>query len=333
MFHGLKQKFLIKTLDFFLFFLLFLGRVFSLKGLYQATSLVLLFFILGRGSFIESKEVFLFSHVYQPYVKLSKDQEPKPLLKEGALTSFPRLNSRSALVVDLKTSVTLYANNPSERMAPASTTKLMTALISKEIYSLEEIVEVPSKCAGVWGMTLGLNAGEELVYKDLLHALLISSSNDVACTLANGKIPQEEFVFLMNEKASNLSLTNTNFTNPIGFDSPDFAHYSSAEDLYQLALVAREDPLIREICSKSTYRLSTGQFPRRIYSTNYLLDQIEGTVGIKTGTTNQAGEVFIYEYLDPSENENFLIVLMGSNNRFGETRRILNWLQLNYQGA
>ncbi len=333
MFEQLRQKVLIRFIDLLLIFFIFIERIFSLKGLYKIAILGLVFFSLGRGFYVESKEASFFNQLYPPYLSLNQIEEQEPLLKDDALANFPYLQARAFLIVDLDSNTILHEKDASKRLAPASTTKLMTALVSREVYSLDERITVPEKCTLVPEMNLGLIPNEEVNYLDLLHATLISSSNDAACTLANAKMPEDRFVFLMNKKSSNLELNDTNFTNPIGFDSPDFAHYSSAYDLYKLALAARGEPLFREIWIKPDYTLNTGNFQRKIYSTNHLLTQISQTVGVKTGTTNQAGEVFIYEYLDSAEDENFLFVLMGSNNRFGETRLILNWLEENYIGS
>ncbi len=244
---------------------------------------------------------------------------------------FPTLSAKSVLVADLNTTRILYQKNPDTILAPASTTKLMTALVSLDLYSLDEILPIsntPEKCLNVEGNRLDLTLAEEISVKDLLHATLISSSNDAACILANTATTEETFVQLMNQKALQFGMVNTIFTNPVGFDSFDYSHKSTAKDLYILAQRAKANALIKEIYAKPFYNLETGNIPRTIYSTNQLLTQISGSVGIKTGTTSQAREVLIYEYAD--EDKDLLIILMGSEARFPETKAILNWLENNF---
>ncbi|HDQ88722.1 MAG TPA: D-alanyl-D-alanine carboxypeptidase [candidate division WWE3 bacterium] len=247
------------------------------------------------------------------------------LLKDSP---FPKITAQSVLVADLNTTRILHEKDSSQVLAPASTTKLMTALVSLDLYSLTESIPAPRECLKIEGNRLELSPKEALTTKDLLHALLISSSNDAACILANSTVPEEEFVKLMNFKATQLGLLDTKFTNPIGFDSYDFTHKSTAKDLYKLALYSRSNPVIKEIYSKSTYTLYSGNYPRTIYSTNPLLIQLEGSVGMKTGTTTQAGEVFIYEFSD--DTKDLLIILMGSKSRFSETREILQWIEKSF---
>ena len=202
----------------------------------------------------------------------------------------------------------------------------MSALVAQDIYDAVDVLEVPLECAQLPGMKLGLFAEEHLNYLDLLSAALIASSNDATCTLANGFSSQEDFVKKMNEKAARLGLTSTHFTNPVGFDDPYFNHFSTARDLYKLAKFVKKDPALSNIVRKKSYTLSSGQIMRTAYSTNQLLWTIPETVGIKTGTTPLAGEVLVYEYRDSSKDKDLLIVLMGSQDRFGEVSQILDWV-------
>jgi D-alanyl-D-alanine carboxypeptidase (penicillin-binding protein 5/6) len=240
----------------------------------------------------------------------------------------PQLTAQSVLVADLNTTRILYEKNSTWILAPASTTKLMTALVSLDLYNLQDTLKIPEKCLKIEGSKLDLSPEEILLVNDLLHALLITSSNEAACILANNAVPEEEFVRLMNNKAKDFKMSQTNFTNPIGFDSYDYSHKSTAKDLYILALQARANPIISKIYSKSQYTLTSGKYSRTIQSTNLLLSQLKGSVGMKTGTTTQAGEVFIYEYKD--DDRDLLIILMGSETRFYETKAILNWINSSF---
>ncbi len=327
----LIRSFLVLLLDISLFLIFFVGNLLSFKGVIKSGLLVILFLTLGRGIFVESAEPTRTEFYTVEYVPLSRAAvfEQRNLLK-SAEENLPSINASAFLVVDLNTNTILYEKNLKEKLAPASTTKLMTALVAQDIYELDEILEVPLKCAQISGMKSGFYAGEEVTYGDLLHACLISSSNDAACTLANYKYTESEFVAFMNAKAEQLGLENTSFTNPVGFDSFSFDHFSSVEDLYKLSLEIRSDAVLKNIVAKKQYTLKSGQIPRRIYTTNNLLQQIPESIGIKTGTTVQAGQVLIYEYEDEVNDLDLIVVLMGSNDRFGDAKKILDWVLTYY---
>jgi D-alanyl-D-alanine carboxypeptidase len=233
--------------------------------------------------------------------------------------AYPILSARAALVVDVKSGKTLFNLNGEQRFAPASTTKLMTALVAVENYSLDEVLTVPEHCTTVSGQKAGLLSGEEVSVTDLIKSLLISSAGDSACVLATTKMSYDEFVDLMNEKAGSVGMTQTHFTNPIGFDGVDSTHYSTAYDLYNLALSSMDVDVIRDSVGIKEYPLNV----RTLYNTNRLLWEIPQTAGIKTGTTAEAGEVLIYSFKD--EEKELIIVVMGSRDRFTDTKELLYW--------
>jgi D-alanyl-D-alanine carboxypeptidase len=309
-----------KVLDFILCLLSFFERRIILLAL------ILLSLSYGvKATSVSSHPLFLTTpETLEPLAKIPYATNPN----RNSLFEFPALTAQSILVADLNTTRILYQKNMDLVLAPASTTKLMTALVSLDLYNLERLLPTPEKCLALEGNKLSLSPAEALSVTDLLHALLISSSNDVACILANNATSEAEFVELMNQKALEIGMSETHFTNPVGFDSDDFAHTSSAKDLYILALQAKSNPIINEIYSKPQYTLTSGDYPRTVLSTNRLLTQLKGSIGMKTGTTTQAGEVFIYEYAD--EDKDLLIILMGSEARFYEAEAILNWLNTSY---
>lgn len=328
MFKKIMKKILVSFIDVLLYILIVIGGILSFKGLYKIILLFLLFFILGRGTFVESKEFSYLDSFQAEYINVAAPI--RPIRASNALEKFPELSAHSVFVVDLATNKVLFERNSEVRFAPASTTKLMTALISQELYSRNELLEIPSECAQIEGMSAGFFDGEQVTYSDLLRATLIGSANDAACTLARSKIPEKDFIDQMNIRAVELGMLDTFFTNPVGFDSADYGHYSTARDLYKLTLAVRKDEEIREILSLKNYVVNSGQIIRRVASTNQLLWEIPQSVGIKTGTTPQAGEVLIYEYKDSLENKDLLIILMNSENRFDETRKILAWILRKY---
>ncbi len=242
----------------------------------------------------------------------------------------PDISAPVVLVADLNSHRILYAHNETLKVAPASTTKLMTALVASELYSRDDVLSVPAQCLTFPPYTNPLHfmSGETFAVSDLMNAMLIASSNESACILANGRMSQEDFVARMNDFGQQLQMTSTHFTNPVGFDSVENAHFSTALDLYKLVLKFKTHPWLSSICSKESYTLFTGNYPRTIHSTNYMFQLEPNTVGIKTGTTPQAGEVLIFE--TRSDVRDLLMIVMHSADRFADTLRLLDWFSSYY---
>jgi serine-type D-Ala-D-Ala carboxypeptidase (penicillin-binding protein 5/6) len=220
--------------------------------------------------------------------------------------------------------------NSEIQLAPASTTKLMTALVSMDLYELDELVPIPHFCTEIEGQKSGFYAGDSFFAGDLIKSLLINSSADAACALSVGKITYYQFVNQMNAKVKELMMENTNFSNPIGLDGTNGEHLSTARDLYTLSLTARENPFIKETVSTvQTDIVGSHGLPVTLVTTNDLLSSVPGTVGIKTGRTEAAGEVLIYEY--NLDDKDIIIVVMGSSDRFGDTVKILRWILQSYE--
>lgn len=149
-------------------------------------------------------------------------------------SSRPYTQASSALVADLNTNSILYQNNSNKRLPIASITKLMTVLILLEENQLDEIVTIPAEATQLGGTTMYLHSNEQITVLDLIKGSLIQSGNDAAYSLAiHNAGTANEFVKKMNAKSKQLSLYNTNFANPMGFDDPK--NYSTAQDLLILA--------------------------------------------------------------------------------------------------
>ncbi len=241
---------------------------------------------------------------------------------------FPQITARSYIVVDLKRQQVLREYNSKTPLPPASTTKIMTALVARDVYNLTDKLKIPEECTKTETQRVGFVVDDEITVEDLLGALLVNSAGDAACALANGKGAYDEFITLMNLKAINLGLVSTNFSNPIGLDDFSENHLISAYDLYKLTLALRRDPILREYVKMHEYSISSGKALRIVPNTNVLLWEVPGSVGIKTGKTYGAGEVLVYEYA--KDNINLLIVIMGSLDRFKDTKAILNWTLASY---
>ena len=189
---------------------------------------------------------------------------------------------------------------------------------------------MPSDCLAINTTKLWLPNVESFKVSDLITGILVSSAGDAACALATGKTSYTEFVQKMNEKAEVLGMKNSYFSNPVGLDGYANTHYSTAQDLYLLARAATSNELIKSSVSIKDYVLSSedGDFNLKLTNTNRLLWDQSGSIGIKTGTTLEAGEVLIYEYKD--EVRDLIIVVMGSSDRFSDTKKLLDWSLGNY---
>jgi len=230
----------------------------------------------------------------------------------------PYITAHAAIVIDNVTGTVLYSKNPHQTRAPASTTKILTALLALEKGGLDEIVSVSRYAAGTTGSTARLYTGQKIRMIDLLHGLLLSSGNDAAVAVAEHIAGSEDaFVRLMNARAAELGALNTRFQNPHGLDKP--GHFSTAYDLALLARLALLYPTFAEIVAKQTYSSESGAWT----NTNKLLWSYEGIEGIKTGTTGQAGYCLV---ATATQNGMQLItVVLGSTDRWSDTRKLLDY--------
>ncbi len=204
----------------------------------------------------------------------------------------PQISAPSAIVLEASTGEVLYERTADKRRPIASTTKLMTALLTMERARLSDKATASSYVASPIESKLSLRPGERLSVADLLRGLMLESANDAAVTLAEHVSgSRAAFVRLMNRRARELGLENTHFQNPIGLDAPD--NYSSAHDLARLAIVLRKHSFIRKVADRTSATLSTGYRPRTINNRNTLLNRDPHVNGLKTGHTNTAGYVLV----------------------------------------
>jgi serine-type D-Ala-D-Ala carboxypeptidase (penicillin-binding protein 5/6) len=216
------------------------------------------------------------------------------LASPGAAATAPKpeISARSAIVVDARDGSVLYARKPHSRRPIASTTKLMTALISFQQLTLKRRLTASPYRAGPAESRINLRAGERLAVRDLLLALLLPSANDAAATLARGVSGSvDAFVARMNERAERLDLRDTHYANPIGLDDP--GNYSSALDLSILARTLLRNKTFAEIVNLPSARLRTGARPRIVVNRNRLVTTVPWIDGVKTGHTQSAGYVLV----------------------------------------
>ena len=200
------------------------------------------------------------------------------------------VNAEAAVVMDADSGRLRYAQNPDKRLANASTTKIMTALLTLEQPDQDRYFTVDSDAIQVEGTTMGLQPGDSVTLHQLAAGMLLPSGNDAANAAAVEIAGSEEaFVRLMNQRAAELGLENTQYRNPSGLDAE--GHYSSARDLATLAAHALENEDFADIVSKQEIRMAFGNPPynRSLYTTNKLLERYPYAIGVKTGYTDDAG--------------------------------------------
>ncbi|MGB9903925.1 MAG: D-alanyl-D-alanine carboxypeptidase family protein [Desulfotomaculales bacterium] len=211
----------------------------------------------------------------------------------------PAITGEAAVLMDARTGQVLFAKNEHKKMYPASTTKILTALVILERVNPAETVRVPEEASRTEGSAIGLQAGEELSCSDLLYALLLASANDAAVTLAvHAAGSVENFAALMNAKARSLGASESHFTNPHGLPDPD--HYTTASDLALITLSAMRNPAFREIVGTETKAIkrpladrSRGVPQEDLWNHNRLLESYQGATGVKTGYTDEAGQCLV----------------------------------------
>ena len=229
------------------------------------------------------------------------------------VVSGEEIKSRAAVAMDAATGRVLYAKNPEHFLMPASTTKLMTALVVIENARLSDVVTISRKAAKTPPTKVGLREGDRVTIETLLHATLIKSANDAAVALAEAVAgTEEEFVNLMNRKAVEIGAENTRFINANGL--PGEGQHITAYDLAKIMRVAIQSPVLKEILNKRVTEVST-QSGRTVLitNTNKLLWHDEDIVGGKTGYTRQARHCFVC--VGARENETIIVAVLGAPSR------------------
>lgn len=246
------------------------------------------------------------------------------VLYPDVATQAPPIRARAALLMDAETGAVLYSRSATARRHPASTTKIMTALLALEFGGLDDVVVISREAAGTPGSSASLKPGEKYRLEDLLYGLMLPSGNDAAVAVAqhiSGSV--ERFVSLMNERARRLGMDDTHFTNPHGLTQPQ--HFSSAYDLALLTRHAVQHAKFLEIACSRWYQTCPVDSHRRLqwHNTNRLLWSFPYTEGGKTGTTTAAGPCLIT--VARKGRQRLISVVLDSPDRWGDTRTLLSW--------
>jgi serine-type D-Ala-D-Ala carboxypeptidase (penicillin-binding protein 5/6) len=205
----------------------------------------------------------------------------------------PNVVAQSAAVIDSFTGDFLYLKNENAIQYPASSTKILTALLIIEAGDLDKPVTVDISDTKVEPTKLDLNPGEQYTRRQLIYGLMLKSANDVAMALARDNAGSiEAFAEKMNRRAAELGATNSHFENPNGLHDP--SHYTTAHDLALIARAAMEQPFFRQVVGTIYYNWKSPKgVVYQLRNHNRLLRHFAGCNGLKTGYTRAAQQVLV----------------------------------------
>ncbi len=236
----------------------------------------------------------------------------------------PEIKSRAAIVYDVNSTKHLYAKNIEEKLPIASLTKIMTAVVVLDKLNLKDIVTIPAEALKVDGQVQDLFLDEKLTVEDLLKLMLIKSSNDAAYALVQyaGK-NNIDLIKEMNKKAFELRMLDSYFKDPAGLNDEA---YSTAEDLVKLVNHSLAYPKLWDIVSRQTETVrSLSGIEHNVQTTNQLLGQLPGVIGGKTGYTEDALGCMILLVQVSDKGDKIISIILGSPERFTDSRRLVEW--------
>lgn len=243
-------------------------------------------------------------------------------LRKG-LYPAPALSAQAVYIFDLDSGVPLYQKNEHLKLSPASTTKLMTALVAIDNHNLADILKVKNLVNE--GKKMDLFYGEEMSVENLLYGMLVHSANDAAFVIAdNYPGGVNNFVRAMNQKASEIGLKETNFTNPMGYDNQN--QYTTAHNLAVLAAQALQNQTLAHMVGTRSITVADASYTyfHSLENVNELLGSIPGVAGVKTGFTEEAGENLVS--LIKRQDKSIIVVVLKSSDRFSDTSLLIDWI-------
>jgi D-alanyl-D-alanine carboxypeptidase (penicillin-binding protein 5/6) len=234
------------------------------------------------------------------------------------------ITGQAAVLMETRTGKILWERNKDLSLAPASTMKILTALVVIERAKASDLVTVPIEATAATGGTAHLRAGERLSVEQLLYGMMLGSANDAAIALANhasGSVAR--FVNLMNKEARSLGALRSSFRNPTGL--PQKGHVTTAHDLAVIARAALANPRLREISAARTYPWKSAQWQGEMKNSNVLLETYVGAIGVKTGQTREAG--FCLVAAAERGDESYIGVVLKTRDKSGwqDARNILDY--------
>lgn len=246
------------------------------------------------------------------------------LSRNISTAALPDATMKAGLLSDSEGRI-IWSRNADVRRPMASITKIMTAIVALENSKLTDVVTVPPAAASVGQSTAYLESGERLTMKELLTAMLVQSGNDAATAIAMHVAGTEDrFVDMMNAKARTLGLVNTHFRNPHGLDAK--GHYSTARELSVMARYAMANPSFASIVRLKKATIGSGAHKHKLESTDLLLGNYDGAIGVKTGNTDGAG----YSVVSAAVRSGVMLyaVVLGTvsdSQRFRDAKELLDW--------
>jgi serine-type D-Ala-D-Ala carboxypeptidase (penicillin-binding protein 5/6) len=248
-----------------------------------------------------------------------------PSIRHQMAASAPvRVTATAAILVDGRSGQVLYGRNDRLIWPPASTTKIMTALVAAQSTPLSTLITISPEVAHFReGSVAGLPEGARISLHDLLYALLLPSGNDVAIAIAEGTAGTvSAFVARMNDEAKRLGCTQTHFADPHGLYMPD--HYTTAYDLAIIARAALANPTIAQVVRTKRWVFHpAGYAPRVLYNHNRLLSRYPGADGVKTGYVNEAGLTLVASATHGGHR--MIAVVLHSRDMYGDSSRLLSY--------
>ncbi len=238
----------------------------------------------------------------------------------------PQVSAKAAVLINSDSGQIVYGKNENVPLPPASTTKILTAIIALEKSKLTDVVTAGKKPSLVEPSAIGLSEGETISMENLLYSLLVKSANDAAVAIAehiSGSVP--EFAELMNRTARDLGATNSNFVNPHGLPDPN--HYTTAHDLAVIARYAMKNPEFRKIVSTKVKVIprEDDSAIKWLQNHNKMLWRYDGANGIKTGYTREARQCLVASA--SRDGQEFIAVVLGAegSNVWTDAQNLLDY--------
>ncbi len=234
----------------------------------------------------------------------------------------PSVTANAAVLLEASSGQILYSKNGTKKMPPASTTKVMTALLALEGGNLDRVITVSPEAALVGEASIDLQAGEKLTLEDLIYGAMLQSGNDACVAIAEHIAGTESnFVLLMNQKAKVLGASDSSFINTNGL--PATGHYTTARDLAVITRYALRNPAFQKIVNTQGKLIGKHGSERYLKNTNRLLWSYEGANGVKTGTTIEAGECLVASATRGGRQ--LINVVLHSEDRWSDSITLLNY--------
>lgn len=243
----------------------------------------------------------------------------------------PQISGKSAVLLDLKSGQVLYDYRKDEQLPPASTTKILTAIMAIESGQLDQVVTIGANPPLVEGTRIYLVEGEKITLKELVLAALVHSANDAALAIAEHLAgSKEEFAKLMNMKAVEIGAINSNFLNPHGLSEE--GHYTTAYDLAIIARYAMKNETFRQMVQQKVLDWEGQEWQTRLVNINKLLWRYEGADGIKTGYTSEAKSTIVASAT--RDKRTYLAVVLGSSGAaiWTDAEQLLDYGFRSFQG-